>query len=781
MSTSKRSWTEKLARACARHKWWVVGVWVAAIILAAFAASQWLGDALVTEAQFTGNPPESMEAMTLMNDRLGIEEATTMDEIIIVRHETLTVDDPAFAAQVNAIYADVVALGPEVATEAVSYYIYPLPQLVSADRHSTMISFQMPIDNYERVTEIYALGDKYQTDGFQVYHTGNAAFMEDNMALSESTMATGEAVGIGVALVVLALVFGALAAALLPVLLGITSIVVAMGLTALVGQAMDLTFMITSMITMMGLAVGIDYSLFILTRFREERAHGKEKMDAIGTAGATASRAIFYSGLTVLLALTGLVIFPLSIFVSMGIGALLVVFASIAASMTLLPALLGIFGDKVNALRIPFIQPKKAQLDNPNKGVWAWITRTVTRAPAVSLIITVLILGAAIIPFFDKISGMSGISAMPDSLPSKQGYMVLQRDFHMGFDSPLYVVVDGDVTNPKTQAAVADLQEMLGKDAGFASVMVQPYEQVNMAVVNARMTIDTMSPEAKASVIRVREEYIPAAFDGTAAKATVTGESAFMVDYDQITEDYTPGIFAFVLSLSLVILLLAFRSIVIPFTAMAMNLLSVGASYGLIVLVFQKGIGAELFGFTQVASIETWLPLFLFSVLFGLSMDYQVFLLSRIREHYIQHQNNTAAVAFGLRNTGKLITGAALIMVAVFSGFAIGDMVMMQQMGFGLAAAILIDATLVRCVLVPATMKLLGKANWYLPKWLAWLPKISLGEHGGETTETVPAAVPDLHGRPVLKPVPVMARELGVQHKIYQHKPENKENGSRNT
>ena len=549
------------------------------------------------------------------------------------------------------------------------------------------------------------------------------------MKLSEDTMQTGETVGIAVALVVLALVFGALAAALLPVLLGIAAIVVALGMTALVGQTMDLTFMITSMITMMGLAVGIDYSLFILTRFREERARGLEKMDAIGIAGSTASKAVFFSGITVMLALVGLVIFPLSIFISMGIGALLVVFAAIIASMTLLPALISIFGDKVNSLRIPFIQrPRKTPANEDNKGFWAWITRTVTRAPVISLLLAVAILGAAIIPFFDKKSGMSGITATPDYLPSKQGYMVLQRDFHMGLDTPTMIVVDGDVTTPQTQAAIAGLQEKLVNDAVFASAIVAPYPQLNIAVIYARVAGDTMSLEAIDSVTRIRTEYIPATFTDTDAKAMVTGESAFMLDYNKVTNDYTPIIFIMVLALSFVVLLLAFRSIVIPATAIIMNLLSVGASYGLIVLVFQKGIGAGILGFTQVASIETWLPLFLFAVLFGLSMDYQVFLLSRIREHYKQHNNNSEAVAFGLRSTGRLITGAALIMVAVFGGFALGDLVMMQQMGFGLAVAVFLDATLVRCVLVPATMAMLGRYNWYLPKWLEWIPNISLGE-----------------------------------------------------
>ncbi len=564
--------------------------------------------------------------------------------------------------------------------------------------------------------------------------------MADSMKLSESTMATGETIGISVALIVLAIVFGAVAAAVLPVLLGIAAIVVALGLTALVGQTMDLSFMITSMITMMGLAVGIDYSLFILTRFREERARGLDKMDAIGAAGATASRAIFFSGITVMLALTGLVIFPLSIFISMGVGALLVVFASILASMTLLPALIGIFGDKVNALRIPFIQRKRAaRPGDENRGFWAWTARTVTRSPVIFLVVTVAILGAAMIPFFDKNSGMSGISSIPDYLPSKQGYAVLQRDFHVGLDAPVTIVVDGDVAAPATQSAMAGLQAKLSADPVFASVTAVPAGP-DMAIIYARLVGDSMSVESMDSVNRIRDEYIPATFAGAPAQALVTGDSAFMVDYNRITNDYTPVIFIMVLALSFVVLLLAFRSIVISATAIIMNLLSVGAAYGLIVLVFQKGIGADFFGFMQVDVIETWLPLFLFAVLFGLSMDYQVFLLSRVREHYKQHGDNAAAVSFGLRSTGRLITGAALIMVAVFLGFALGDMVMMQQMGFGLAVAVLIDSTLIRCIVVPATMKLLGKYNWYLPKWLEWIPNISLGEQRAPV-ETGPAPV----------------------------------------
>jgi len=246
----------------------------------------------------------------------------------------------------------------------------------------------------------------------------------------------------------------------------------------------------------------------------------------------------------------------------------------------------------------------------------------------------------------------------------------------------------------------------------------------------------------------MRAEYIPQAFRDSPVRVLVTGESAFMVDFNQTTNDYTPFIFAYVLALSFIILILAFRSIVIPTTAIIMNLLSVGAAYGLIVLVFQKGVGADFFGFIQVEVIETWLPLFLFALLFGLSMDYHVFLLSRVRERFMQTNDNSEAVAFGLRSTGRLITGAALIMVAVFGGFALGDLVMMQQMGFGLAVAVFIDATLVRCVLVPATMKLLGHYNWYLPKWLKWIPNVSLGE---QPVRTGIHRKPD-EKRPSLKP-----------------------------
>jgi RND superfamily putative drug exporter len=306
--------------------------------------------------------------------------------------------------------------------------------------------------------------------------------------------------------------------------------------------------------------------------------------------------------------------------------------------------------------------------------------------------------------------------------------MVLQQEFHIGMDEPAIIVIDGDIATAGAQTGIASLQAALDSDPAFVGSTVELHPDLNMAIIYARPAEDAMALSSLESIDRIRTDYIPQAFGGTPMKVLVSGNSAFMLDFNETTGDYTPVIFGIVLTLSFVVLILAFRSIVIPVTAIIMNLLSVGAAYGLIVLVFQKGIGASLFGFIRVESIETWLPLFLFAVLFGLSMDYHVFLLSRVRERYNQTKDNAGSVAFGLRSTGRLITGAAFIMVAVFGGFALGDMTMMQQMGFGLAVAVFLDATLVRCVLVPATMKLLGRYNWYLPKWLSWIPNISLGE-----------------------------------------------------
>ncbi|MBA2312030.1 MAG: MMPL family transporter, partial [Actinobacteria bacterium] len=292
--------------------------------------------------------------------------------------------------------------------------------------------------------------------------------------------------------------------------------------------------------------------------------------------------------------------------------------------------------------------------------------------------------------------------------------------------SPAEIVISGDPGTPEAKAGIADLQSMLEEDGMFGPSQLRTNEAGDTTVVSAPIAADPSSRAATDAIERVRVDYVPQALAGAGVDVLVGGETAFNKDFFDLTATYTPIVFVFVLTLSFLLLTVVFRSIVVPIKAIIMNLLSVGAAYGLIVLVFQKGVGADLLGFQQVESIEAWLPLFLFSILFGLSMDYHVFLLSRIREHFDLTHNNTESVAHGLRTTGGLITGAAVIMVAVFGGFAAGDLVSLQEMGFGLAVAVFLDATIVRSVLVPATMRLLGDRNWYLPKWLSWLPDVKV-------------------------------------------------------
>jgi RND superfamily putative drug exporter len=447
---------------------------------------------------------------------------------------------------------------------------------------------------------------------------------------------------------------------------------------------------------------------------------------ALLTRSAIAPRAVFFSGLTVVLALVGMLILPNTLFRSLGLGAILVVIAAVAASMTLLPAVLSLMGDKVDALRVR--RPGSAE----RRGrLWDRVTNVVMGRPVVSLVVSVGILLIAASSFLSLDTGLAGVSSLPAASESAQAFEILDVEFAGGLTSPVEVVVQGD----DVAATVAALAEAVAADARFGPSLVDPESTDELTIVSVQLPGDVASNESMEAVRHLRRDIVPAvAASGT--EVLVGGQTAVTVDFINQTDNYTPIVFAVVLGLSFVLLTVAFRSIVIPAKAIAMNLLSVAAAYGLVVAFFQTGAGPEWvkdiagwLGFTQVETIEAWLPLFLFSVLFGLSMDYHVFLLSRIKERFDQTGDNSESVAFGLRTTGALITGAAVIMVAVFAGFAAGQLTSFQQMGFGLAVAVLLDATIVRTVLVPASMKLLGDWNWYLPPWLEWIPKVSVEGH----------------------------------------------------
>ncbi|MCH8088764.1 MAG: MMPL family transporter [Chloroflexi bacterium] len=720
--------TQALARGSSRHPWKVIVAWVLVFVLGMVLIANLLGDALTTEFNFTNNP-ESKRGFDLLEERLrGPRRA---NEIIIVQSESATVrSDDAFQELVEGIHGQLMALGPDVILSSRTFYQTGDLSLVSEGGSITIIPIVMAgeledaEDNIPLVQEIVDEADN--TDGFDVLITGNASIGREFTEIAESDLLKGEAFGLPVALVILVLVFGTLASALIPVVIAIIAIVAAVGASALVGQAFPLSFFVVNIITMIGLAVGIDYSLFIVSRFREERAKGLEKMDAISAAGATASRTVLFSGFAVAISLLGMLIIPTSIFRSIAVGAVLVVVFAVLASLTLLPAILSLMGDKVNALRIPLIQKAHTRFDEERRGgFWDWVAkRVMNRAPIYLVVIGGLMVAVSLFSL-ELESGFAGVSTMPDRLQTKQGFLILEREFSFGLVTPAEVVIDGDIGSEAVQKGLDDLRALLASDPASAFGPPAPLD-VNLAGDLALLSVpvagDPDADEAIQAVKRLRDDYVPRAFDGVDAEVLVTGLSAFDIDFFQMAADYTPIVFAVVLGFSFVLLTIVFRSLVVPVKAIFMNLLSVGTAYGLVVLVFQKGIGNELLGLQQVDIVEAWIPLFLFTILFGLSMDYHVFLLSRIRERYDQTGDNTEAVAFGIRSTGRLITGAALIMVAVFSGFAAGDLVGLQQMGFGLAVAVLLDATLVRSILVPSSMKLLGKFNWYLPSALQWLP-----------------------------------------------------------
>ncbi len=719
--------TRTLARASARHPWRVVAAWLGVLAVSFALISTLLSDGLTTEMTFA-NKPEAVRGADLLEQRLRGPEKTT--EAVIVRSDSLGVHDPAFRSFVEDLHDRVSALGPAVVEGAVSYYQTGDQALVSRNGDATVLWVVMAGDKeraHENVDQLLAVTDGSRTGGFEVYVAGNASISHDFQKISERDMQKAEVLDVPVALLILVLVFGAVVAAVVPIALAVFAIIAAIGMTALIGQAFQFSFFVTNMILMMGLAVGIDYSLFIISRFREERVRGFDVVDAISEAGGTASRAVFFSGVTVVLALTGMLIIPTTVFRSLAMGAILVVVFSVLTSLTLLPAVLALLGDQINRLHLPFIQRAQSAVGEERPGgFWDRVARTVMRHPVIALSIAVVVLVLATLPALSLKTGSAGVSTLPDSLQSKQGFLILQDEFAGGRIYTADIVIDGPTGDARVQQAVAKLQATLAEDTDFGQASFEANAAGDLGLLSASMVHDPNSEEAIAAVRRLRSEYIPQAFAGAPARVYVSGATAFNTDFFDLTDRYMPVVFGFVLGLSFVLLTIVFRSLVVPAKALLMNLLSVGSAYGLLVLVSQKGVGADILGFRQVETIEAWLPLFLFSVLFGLSMDYHVFLLSRIRERFDQTNDNTDAVAFGLRSTGKLITGAALIMVAVFSGFAMGDLVMFQQMGFGLGVAVLIDATVVRSLLVPASMKLLGQLNWWLPRHLQWLPRVGI-------------------------------------------------------
>jgi len=724
---------ESLARASSRRPWRVVAGWVVVIVVASGFSSAFLADALTTDFDFTDSP-ESKRALEVVEERLRGPE--TFTEIVVVTSTSLTADDAAYEAYFVQLTGTIDGLGPD-RVQAVFAVGQDGAPIVSEDGRSRLVTVVLTNTDLDEASEHAvdlkeAVASVDAPDGVHARLFGQASINNDFVELAEEGLRKGESIGIVVALVVLLVVIGAAVAASLPILLAIAAIATAIGITAVVGRAFDLSFFVVNFITMIGLAVGIDYALFIVARYREERVRGAEKLEAIGRTGATANRAVFFSGLTVVLALSGLLLVPNTVFRSLAIGAILVVLLAMGASMTLLPAVISLLGDRINWLPVR----TKASLRNVDKtgGFWDKITASVMGRPVVWLIGGIALMGVLAVFFASMATGFSGVTTLPDDLDSKQAFVVLRDDFFLGgATDPAEIVIVGPIT-PDVEAALTTLQATMATDEIFGiPASLEVNEAGDVALLSVPLTDDFSSEAGTRAIEELRSNLVPAAFSGTEVEVLVGGASAFNVDFFDDVSTYTPLVFVWVLGLSFLLLTVVFRSVVLPVKAILLNLLSVAAAYGAVVLAFQDGVGPSwvknIFGFQQVEAIEAWLPLFLFAVLFGLSMDYHVFLLTRIRERYDKTGDNQESVAYGLRTTGAIITGAALIMVAVFGGFAAGDLIPLQQMGFGLAVAVFLDATVVRSILVPAAMRLLGSINWYLPNWLEWLPKIDIEGH----------------------------------------------------
>ena len=722
--------TDLLARVSARRPWLTIGAWVVLLLVAGALNVNLLDSATTTELRLSPGF-ESEDTRRLLEERFPGTQRPR--EVVVVQSDSLTVDDAAFRAKVNAVYAAMIGLGDDVVSQGLHYFLLPDPRLVSADRKTTLILFEMAgaleeaEQNIEHVFE--AIDNLSASDGFRVLIVGQASSSFETNEFATHDLEQGERFGVPVALLILLVLFGAVVAALVPIGLAIVGIGIALGLAALIGQVYELVFFVTLMITMIGLAVGIDYSLLMISRFRDELGRGLPVAEAVERTGATAGRTVLFSGVTVVIALLGLFIVPMGFFRSLGLGAVLVVIVELAATLTLLPAVLMLLGPNVNRLSIPFVGRRGAghtePADDSGGNFWDVTTRLVTRFPVIGLLAVGVPMVVVTLFYFQIETGLNGVDKLPEGARTREAFLALEADpsFSFGVANPVEIAIEGNPRDPQVQAAVAGLTTSLAALSPSPPVL-QVNPEGDLGLMQVVLPGEPSSPDTVAALNTIRDELVPEAFAGVPATASVGGISSVASDVFAITDRYTPIVFAFVLGFSFIVLMLVFRSIVIPVKAVFMNLLSVGASYGILVLVFQKNVARELLGFQHADVIDVWIPLFLFAVLFGLSMDYHVFLLSRVRERYDQTGNNAEAVASGLRETTGIITGAALIMVAVFGAFASGQTIVNQQVGFGLAVAILLDATLVRSVLVPASMELLGSRNWYLPSWLEWLPDV---------------------------------------------------------
>ena len=650
-------------------------------------------------------------------------------ESVLIENTSVAVDDAAFTAVIQDVVRRLETL------DEVQNVQSPLDSenadQIAAGGHAALVEFEIRGDPDDAVDNIGPILDRVDVaqqihPAYFIGEFGNAS-AEDAVvtAYGEDLGKAGE-LSLPITLLILVIAFGSLIAAGIPLLLALTAVFGTFGLVALSSHVVPMANEASALVLLIGLAVGVDYSMFYLKRAREERAAGRSVHAAVEAAAATSGRSVLVSGLTVMTAMAGMFLTGDKIFASLAIATITVVAMAVLGSLTVLPALLCRLGDKVDRLRVPFIARRRG---NGQGRFWARIVDRVMRRPVLWAALSAGLLIALAIPAAQLRLQTGGPDSFPQSLPAMQTYNHMQAAFP-GTALPANVVVEApDVNSPQVQAAIQELRER-AVATGRAHEPITVDVNRDGTVANITIPIDGKGTDAgsEASLAALRDvvpETVGALPD---TEAGVTGLTAAWIDSKNEVKSQLPAVFAFVLLFAFVLMLFAFRSLVVAAKAIVLNLLSVAAAYGVLVLVFQHGVGKGFLGFSSTAGIDPVIPLLLFVILFGLSMDYHVFILSRIREAYSRGMGSDEAIAYGIRTTAGVVTSAAIVMAFVFAVFATLSMMFFKQFGVGLAVAVLLDATIVRAVLLPASMKLLGDRNWYLPSWLEWLPHLDESE-----------------------------------------------------
>ncbi|HEY6835651.1 MAG TPA: MMPL family transporter [Gaiellaceae bacterium] len=695
----------RMGRWSARHRKVAIFGWLSFVVLA-FVLGGLVGTKKLSDAQ--AKPGEAGQAAQIFA-RAGFDAGDS--ESVLVQSKTLTAGDAAFAGAVQDVEQALRGLGG----------IDELRRHISKDGHSAVLQFRLMTDVSSALAAVQRVAGQHPA--FTIGEYGEASANKAMDATVGRDFHRAELLSIPLTLAILLFGFGALVAAGIPLLLALTSVVAALGMLGFVSHIWPSDDAANSVILLIGLAVGVDYSLFYIRREREEQARGKGPEAALEAAAATSGRAVIVSGLTVLIAMAGLFVTGQRQLLAVGVGTMLVIATAMAGSLTVLPALLSKLGDRVDRGRLPFLGSRREARDSR---VFSAVVDRVLRRPVAALAVAGGLLVALAIPAFWLHTNNADQTALPQGSEIQKTYDRLQRAFP-GDPQPAYVVLEGaNLRTREVRRAFAELRRRaLASGVMHEPISGQLSEDGTIAAIAVPFAGSGTDARSERALELLRQRIVPETVGRLpGVEAKVGGLTAESRDFNDLLKARAPFVFAFVLGLAFVLLTASFRSVVVAAKAFVLNLLSVGAAYGLLVAVFQWGWGESLLGFTSTGGITSWLPIFLFVVLFGLSMDYHVFILTRVREAVDSGLATDRAVAKAIRSTGGVVTNAALVMVGVFSIFATLSRIDLKELGVGLAAAILIDATIVRLVVLPASMKLLGRWNWYLPAWLQWLPRV---------------------------------------------------------